>query len=274
MGDGRFAEPTIPASAFVDGQPSFGEDSVSAARLTSVELRGKRPVRTGNGVAKSPRRGENSMITYAKLIGAFGLIVTIAAAPSYADGRDHGRRASGRSRHSVVVGRAVPRHVAPRVVVPAVPYRQHYYRPYRPGVGFGLYFDHYGAYGGYPYGYGYPAYGYGHPAYGYGYPAYGYGYPTYGYGYPAYGYSRPGYVGRPYGGVRIDIPQRDAEVHVDGYYVGTANDFDGVFQHLNLEAGPHRIEIRAPGYEPLSFEVNVEPGRTITYRASMQPSRP
>ena len=206
------------------------------------------------------------MMTYAKLIGAFGLIVTVAAAPSYADGRDHGRRASGRSRPGVV-GRAVPRDAGPRGVSPhvgpVVPYRPYYYRPYRPGVSLGLYFDHYGAYGGYPYGYGYPAYGY--------------GYPAYGYGYPAYGYTRPGQAGRPYGGVRIDIEQieqRDAEVYADGYYVGTANEFDGVFQQLNLEAGPHRIEIRAPGYEPLSFEVNVEPGRTITYRARMQPSRP
>jgi hypothetical protein len=57
-------------------------------------------------------------------------------------------------------------------------------------------------------------------------------------------------------------------VFVDGYYVGIVDDFDGVFQHVNLEAGEHRIEVRAPGYdEAISFDVYVQPGRTITLRA-------
>jgi hypothetical protein len=71
--------------------------------------------------------------------------------------------------------------------------------------------------------------------------------------------------------VRIDLPQREAEVHVDGYFAGIVDDFDGTFQQLNLEPGPHRIEIRAPGYGPVSFEVNIEPGRTITYRSQLRP---
>jgi hypothetical protein len=102
---------------------------------------------------------------------------------------------------------------------------------------------------------------------------YGYRAPAYGYGYRAPGYfvAAPG---RTYGGVRLDLPQRDAEVYVDGYLVGMVDNFDGVFQHVNLEPGPHRIEIRAPGYEPIAFDVRVEPGRTITYRADMQPARP
>jgi hypothetical protein len=75
-------------------------------------------------------------------------------------------------------------------------------------------------------------------------------------------------------GVRLNIPQRDAQVYVDGYYAGIVDDFDGVFQHLDLTAGPHRIEVRAPGYEPLTVDVNVEPGRTITYQGDMQPARP
>jgi hypothetical protein len=41
-----------------------------------------------------------------------------------------------------------------------------------------------------------------------------------------------------------------------------------VFQHLNLEAGPHSIEVRLPGIdEALTFDVVIQPGRTITYRA-------
>jgi len=56
-------------------------------------------------------------------------------------------------------------------------------------------------------------------------------------------------------------------VYADGYYVGVVNDFDGRFQHLNLEPGPHRLEIRVENRQPISFEVNVRPGETITYRA-------
>ena len=54
---------------------------------------------------------------------------------------------------------------------------------------------------------------------------------------------------------------------VDGYFAGQVDDFDGVFQRLKLEPGPHRIEISADGYEPLSFEIRAEPDRTTTYRA-------
>src|SRR5258707_728188 len=80
----------------------------------------------------------------------------------------------------------------------------------------------------------------------YGYPSYqAYGYP--GAGYAPYGYGYGGYSGRPYGGIRIDLPERDAEVYVDGYFVGSVDNFDGVLQQANVEAGPHRVEIRAPG---------------------------
>jgi hypothetical protein len=116
----------------------------------------------------------------------------------------------------------------------------------------------------------------------YGYRPYGYrpgwslnlyfGRPYSAYGYPAYGYPAPGYgyyslvPGRAYGALRIVDAPRDARVFVDGYYAGVVDDYDGVFQHLNLEAGPHNIEIEVPGYPPVRFDVYIEPGRTLTYR--------
>jgi PEGA domain len=142
-----------------------------------------------------------------------------------------------------------------------------------------------GGYGGYGYrGYGYRGYGgYGYGGYGwggywglYGYPWYGYGYPWYGYpyyGYPAYGYPY-GAAAQPYGGLRIEVPQKDAQVYLDGYLAGNVDNFDGRFHHLNLEPGPHRIEIRAEGFEPVAFAVNVEPGQTLTYGAAMRPAQP
>jgi hypothetical protein len=147
--------------------------------------------------------------------------------------------------------------VSPRVVVRA-PLRSYYYPYYgfRPGRSIGLF----GRYGyGYPYRYGYPygAYGYSN-----GYYPYGYG----GYGYGSYG----GYRGSVYGDVRIQGAVRNAEVYVDGYYAGVVDDFDGTFQRLELEEGPHEIEIRAPGFPPLRYDVNVEPGRTTTIHANVR----
>ena len=123
----------------------------------------------------------------------------------------------------------VPRYITPHFVT-VVPYRPYVYRP---SIGLGVY---YGSGGSYPY------------------------------GYTPRGYYDP-IVGRPYGGLRITGFSQIAQVFADGYYVGIVNDFDGVFQHLNLEAGPHQIEIREPGLQPIAFDVMVQAGRTITFRA-------
>jgi len=94
-----------------------------------------------------------------------------------------------------------------------------------------------------------------------------YGYDDY---YP-YGYTPEGYFdpmpGHYYGGVRITGAPRDARVFADGYFVGIVDDFDGIFQHMNLEAGPHHIEIQWGASQPVAFDVNVRPGETITFRA-------
>jgi hypothetical protein len=164
------------------------------------------------------------------------------------------------------VGRAVPRAAAP-----VRPIRPRVIAPYR---SFGFY--------GYPYyRFGYPYYGYGGFSFGF-YSGYPYGALGLGYGYP-YGYAYPylgGYYGYPYGavggayapsygGVRIVGAPREAPVYVDGYYVGVVNDFDGTYQHINLTPGVHKIEIRPNGAPPISFDVQIQPGQTITYRADL-----
>jgi hypothetical protein len=159
------------------------------------------------------------------------------------DNRDDNRRAD-RSRSGPYRG-----YERPRVIVPQyraygyrtyprrsyiVPYG---YRPYgyRPGWSLNFYF-------GRPYG----RHIYGEPAYGY------------------YGFN-PGFS---YGALRIVDAPRNAQVFVDGYYAGVVDDYDGVFQHLNLEVGPHHIEIEIqPGEAPLELDVRIEPGETMTYHA-------
>ena len=57
---------------------------------------------------------------------------------------------------------------------------------------------------------------------------------------------------------------------MDGYFVGVVDSFDGVFQKLAVEAGTHRVEIRADGFEPAQFEIMVTPGETITYKGELK----
>jgi len=106
------------------------------------------------------------------------------------------------------------------------------------------------------------------------------GYPAYWgpfWGYSPYGYD--GYAG-PYayagynrdGAVKLDVKPKNAEVYADGDYVGEVRDFDGAFHHLELAGGEHKIEVRASGYEPLTVNVRIMPGRTVTYRGELEPA--
>jgi hypothetical protein len=108
------------------------------------------------------------------------------------------------------------------------------------------------------------------------------GYPvpyTYSYPYPiaVYGYRAPvapvvvGPGSPYYGGVALEITPIDGEVFVDGSYAGYVGDFDGTRQPLTLTAGTHRVEVQAPGYEPLVVDVMVQPGQVIPYRGDLRP---
>jgi hypothetical protein len=74
------------------------------------------------------------------------------------------------------------------------------------------------------------------------------------------------------GRLRLKVKPRAAEVFVDGYYAGIVDEYDGFFQRLRLQPGPHRIEIREEGFEPLSFDVLIQPDKTITYKGELRPA--
>lgn len=88
-----------------------------------------------------------------------------------------------------------------------------------------------------------------------------------------YGYRAPaasyGGEGQYYGDIRLLVNPPDAEVYVDGYYAGIVDDFDGQYQRLALEAGPHKIEIAARGAQSQVFDVYVDPSRTVDLRADL-----
>jgi hypothetical protein len=78
------------------------------------------------------------------------------------------------------------------------------------------------------------------------------------------------------GQLRVTGAPGDAQVYVDGYYVGTVADAEAA-RPLSLDAGPHRLELRAEGFQPLSVDIRISPNDTLNYRASLdrlQPSAP
>jgi hypothetical protein len=78
---------------------------------------------------------------------------------------------------------------------------------------------------------------------------------------------------RPTGGLQLDVDPRQALVYANGWPMGVVESFSGYYQHLDLPAGPHLIEIVAPGYETLVVELTVTPGRTTTYRGTLNRAR-
>jgi hypothetical protein len=166
------------------------------------------------------------------------------AVPTYSRPRE-GRPASGS-----VVDRQVPIRDGRGLDYPYYGYSRYYW----PGYGFGLGFYAYD-----PFGYD----SYYDPSYGGGGGYYGSG-PTYGGG--SYPYS----AYRDTGSLRLKIKPREAKVYVDGYFVGQVDAFDGLFQKLGIDAGAHRVEIRADGYDPLQFEVLITPGETVTYKGELK----
>lgn len=97
-----------------------------------------------------------------------------------------------------------------------------------------------------------------------------------------YGYYDPWWYDDPYqpvyvgggdgydGALRLKVKPREASVYVDGYFAGRVDDFDGVFQRLKIESGPHRVEVRLDGYETLTFDVRINPERTVTYTGELE----
>jgi hypothetical protein len=69
----------------------------------------------------------------------------------------------------------------------------------------------------------------------------------------------------------LDIQPPTAQVLADGYYIGIPEDFRFEDGGAVLEPGPHRIDILARGYEPVSFDVNLTRGQSATFRKILAP---
>ncbi len=151
-----------------------------------------------------------------------------------------------------------PRYIGPRFrVAPRAFYRPYYvFRP-RFSIAFGIW-------AGYPITYYDPFY----------YP-YDYAYPYYPDAAPVPVPPAGGSVAvQPnqsnMGGVSFEITPASAEIWVDGNYYGTVDQFTPSSQPLGLPAGRHHIELREPGYQVSSFDVDVVAGQVIPFQGQLE----
>jgi hypothetical protein len=220
---------------------------------------------------------------------------TIAGTPAFAQnrheqGNGENRNAPAARAEQRATGQAVPRavpraethaYVAPRAVQSQVvrPYYNHApaVRPYyaHPYYAHPYYAHPYYAYPYYPRPYAFRP----HTTLSFGvvlgYPVpYTYAYP---YPVPVYGYGAPrgpvvvGPSSTQYGGVSLEFSPPDASVYVDGGYAGVVHDFDGTRNTLTLTAGRHHIEISAPGFEPVTLDVDTYAGQIVPYQGQLRP---
>jgi len=98
----------------------------------------------------------------------------------------------------------------------------------------------------------------------------------YPYPYPMIGFPpAPGFiVGDHFSSVRIQVPQREALVYVDGYAAGIVDDFDGVFQRLQLVPGHHEIVVYLQGHRILRQNLYLNPRSTHTIKHTLVPLGP
>ena len=128
-----------------------------------------------------------------------------------------GREVTGGREGPAIIRRAA-HYYAPRYYYPV----HYYYSPffYSPYCYYNPFF--WGAWGGYGYRVGF----------------------GFGYRYPGFGSTRTRtYYGGYYdqtGAARLQVSPKEAQVFVDGYYVGVADEFDGTMQRLRVERGPAR----------------------------------
>ncbi len=89
--------------------------------------------------------------------------------------------------------------------------------------------------------------------------------------YPAYPYPAGYWYGPSWSSARLQITPKTAEAYIDGYYVGQVDDFDGVFQRLDVPPGQHELQVYMDGYKTFRQKILFRPGDTVKIKAALEP---
>lgn len=71
------------------------------------------------------------------------------------------------------------------------------------------------------------------------------------------------------GSVVFHVQPGSAQIFVDGYYAGTADDLNGNPRSLVLDAGPHMIDVSETGYDAARLDVKITSSEPIVYRKEL-----
>jgi len=63
--------------------------------------------------------------------------------------------------------------------------------------------------------------------------------------------------------VKTDVSPQEAQIYLDGKYIGSADDFDGYPDFLYLGQGKYQIEFRMPNYMTYATELDVTAGQQL-----------
>jgi hypothetical protein len=70
--------------------------------------------------------------------------------------------------------------------------------------------------------------------------------------------------------VKTDVEPEEAEIYLDGKYIGTADDFDGTPDFLYLGPGTYHLEFRLPNYQPYVTDIEVTRGQQLRIQQELK----
>jgi hypothetical protein len=73
-----------------------------------------------------------------------------------------------------------------------------------------------------------------------------------------------------YAVVKTDVTPEEAQVYLDGKYIGTADDFDGFPDFLYLGPGTYHLEFRLPNYQPYVTDIEVTRGEQLRIQQELK----
>jgi PEGA domain len=78
-----------------------------------------------------------------------------------------------------------------------------------------------------------------------------------------------------YAVVKTDVSPEEAQVYLDGKYIGTADDFDGMPDYLYLGPGKYHLEFRLTNYETFATDLDVTRGQRVRLdrKLKLQPGK-